>query len=152
MSADSHALLGATDRPAERLPPVTELAIATLALVVAGGVYMAAHIPGRVPLGPAVGLAAAALAVLVVNVAMLSRVSDFAWPTFTRVAGWTLLAYLVIAGMLEYVFVYDHTPGRVLALLSGMLAVFAVNVPLVLGFTVARYQTPASATHEAVGT
>lgn len=138
-------MLGATSADEAKLPPVTELAVTTLALVVAGGIYMAAHIPGHVPLGPAVGLAAAALAVLVANVAMLARTPEFAWGVFRRVAAWTLLAYVVIAGMLEYVFVFDHTPGRVLALLSAMLAIFAVNVPLVLGFTVARYQDPRAA-------
>ncbi|MDA8290172.1 MAG: hypothetical protein M0Z33_00585 [Actinomycetota bacterium] len=146
MSGEGAApLIGATEPRAQRLPPVTELAVATLVLVVTGGIYMAAHIPGRVPLAPAIGLAAAAAAVLVVNVALLSRVREFAWEAFRRVGAWTLLAYVVIAGMLEYVFVYDHTPGRVLALLSAMLVVFAFNVPLVVAFTVARYQEPARA-------
>jgi hypothetical protein len=46
----------------------------------------------------------------------------------------------VIAGMLEYVFVYDHTRGTQLLILSLMLAVFAVDIPLLLGFSVARFQ------------
>lgn len=55
------------------------------------------------------------------------------------VAGRALAAYLVIAGMLEFVFVLDHTPGRLLVLLTLMLLVFAIDVPLLLGFSVARY-------------
>ena len=51
---------------------------------------------------------------------------------FLRVLGWALLAYGVIAGILEYVFVYDHTPGRELALFSAMLVLFALDVPLML--------------------
>ena len=35
----------------EKLPPVTGLGITSLALVVAGGVYIAAHLPHQVPLG-----------------------------------------------------------------------------------------------------
>jgi hypothetical protein len=123
-----------------RLPPVTELAVVTLVLVVSGGIYLASYIPRHVPLGPAVGLLVAAAGVLAVNVTMLSRVASFAWDKFFLVAKWALVAYIVIAGMLEYVFAYDHTPGGVLTVLTLMLVVFAVNVPLVLGFTVARYQ------------
>ena len=78
--------------------------------------------------------------VLLVNVVLLSRIKAFAWDTFFRVFGWALLAYVVIAGILEFVFVYDHTPGRQLALFSAMLAMFAIDVPILLAFSVARYQ------------
>ena len=40
----------------------------------------------------------------------------------------------------EYVFVKDGTRGGVLAILTCSLVVFAVHVPLLIGFTVARYQ------------
>ena len=39
------------------------------------------------------------------------RLRDFAWERFLQVAGWALLAYAVIAGMIEYAFVYDKTRG-----------------------------------------
>jgi hypothetical protein len=55
---------------------------------------------------------------------------------------WTLVAYVVIAGMLEYVFVVDGTRGGSLLVVSASLLVFAVDVPLILAFSVARYQTP----------
>jgi peptidoglycan/LPS O-acetylase OafA/YrhL len=126
--------------PARPLPPVQPIAVATLVLVVIGGIYLAAHIPQPTPLGPAIGLLVAASTLLVSNLVLLARVREFAWDRFRLVAGWTLLVYLVVAGMLEYVFVYDHTPGGVLAVLTLMLAVFAVNVPLTIAFTVARYQ------------
>jgi hypothetical protein len=71
---------------------------------------------------------------------VLARVRDFAWRTFFVVGGWALAAYLVIAGMLEFVFVLDHTQGGLLIVLTLMLAVYAVNVPLLLAFSVARYQ------------
>ena len=44
--------------------------------------------------------------------------------------------------MLEYVFIYDHTRGSQLLILTGMLLVFAANIPLLLGFSVARFQEP----------
>ena len=127
-----------------KLPPVTGLAIAALILVIAGGIYLAAHLPRPAPLGPpAAALVLAVLALLTAG-ALLARVPDFAWHTFFVVAGWTLAAYLVIAGMLAFVFVLDGTPGRLLVLLTLMLAVFAIDVPLLLAFSVARY-APAAA-------
>jgi hypothetical protein len=123
-----------------RLPPVTALAVTALTLVLAGGIYLAAHLPGPAPLAlPVAALAASALA-LIAAAAVLARVRDFAWHTFFAVGGWTLAAYVVIAGMLEFVFILDHTPGSLLAVFSLMLAVFAIDVPLLLAFSVARYQ------------
>jgi hypothetical protein len=123
-----------------RLPPIQQIAVAVLALVVIGGIYTAAHLPRHVPQGPTIVLLCAAAALLAVNGVLLSRIEGFAWRTFRLVAGWVLLAYLVIAGMLEYVFVYDHTRGTQLLILTLMLVVFAVNIPLLIGFSVARFQ------------
>ena len=64
----------------------------------------------------------------------------FAWAAFFRVLGWALLAYFVIAGILEFVFVFDHTPSHQLALFSVLLFLFATDVPLILAFSVARWQ------------
>jgi hypothetical protein len=125
-----------------KLPPITELAVATLVLIVSGGIYLASNIPGKVSLAPAIALLAAGAALLLVNVAMLSRVSPFAWRRFAAVFRWVLLAYVVVAGMLEYVFVYDHVRGSTLVVLSGMLLVFALDVPLVIAFTTARFTDP----------
>jgi hypothetical protein len=122
------------------LPPISEVAVVVIALVVTGGIYLAAYLPRRAPLGPAFGLLAAAAALLAWNVVSLSRLKSFAWGTFVLVGRWALLAYLVIAGMLEYVFVLDHTRGSILVVLTLMLAIFAVNIPLLLAFSVARYQ------------
>jgi hypothetical protein len=131
---------GAPDELERSLPPVTELAVAALALIVVGGIYIAAHLPNHVPLGVAIGLLAGAGALLAIAVAALSRVRHFAWDKFFLVASRTLLAYVVIAGMLEYVFVLDHTRGAQLVVLTLMLLVFALDIPLLLGFSVARYQ------------
>ncbi len=122
------------------LPPVARLATLTLALVVSGGIYMASNYSHSSTLIPAVVLAVAGAVVLVVNVLLLSRVRPFAWDVFYQVFGWALLAYLVIAGILEFVFIFDHTPNKQLTLFSAMLLLFAVNVPLLLAFSVARYQ------------
>jgi hypothetical protein len=122
------------------LPPVARLATVTLGLIVIGGIYMAAQIGRSVTLVPPLVLAVVAALLLLVNLVLLTRIREFAWDPFRRVFGWALLAYLTIAGILEFVFVYDHTPGRQLALFSAMLLLFAVDVPVILAFSVARYQ------------
>jgi hypothetical protein len=126
----------------QRLPPVTELGMASLALIVAGGIYLSAHIPQHVPLGPAVVLLAASAAILVINVGLLVRVKGFAWTRFFAVARWALLAYFVTAGMIEYVFLQNHVSGGTLLVLTLSLVVYAVHVPTLIGFTVARYDVP----------
>jgi hypothetical protein len=125
-----------------RLPPVSELAIGTIALVVIGGVYMASHLPKHFSLAFPIADAAVAGAVLLTNVVLLSRIRPFAWRVFFLVGRWALAAYAVISGMLVYVFARDHTPAGPMTVLAVMLAIFAVNIPMLFAFTVARYQQP----------
>lgn len=125
-----------------RLPPVTALGMLSLALVLVGGIYLSAHLPEHVPLGPAIALLAASAAVLLGNVLALSRVKGFAWGSLFEVAKWALLAYTIIAAMIEYVFLRNDTSGGPLVVLTLSLIVFALNVPLLIGFTVARYAQP----------
>lgn len=123
-----------------KVPPVTALWMASIALIAGGVSYLAAYLPKHAPLGPAVGLLAAAAAVLAAGVVLLARMPDFAWRRFWPVWAWTLLAYVVIAGMIEYAFVYDQTRGSVLAVMTLMLCVFTLAPPFLVGFTVARFQ------------
>jgi hypothetical protein len=123
-----------------KLPPVTELGVVSMALIVAAGISIASRLPGHVSLGLPVALLAASALLMVANLVTLSRAPGFNWAAFFDVARWALLAYCVIAGMLEYVFVKDGTRGGVLVVLSLSLLVFAVHVPLLIGFTVARFQ------------
>jgi hypothetical protein len=137
--SDAHATAGA-DLVGRKLPPVAEIAVLSMALVIAGGIFMAAHLPAHPPLGLAEVLLVLAAVVLAANVVLVARLRDFAWASFFLVAKWSLLAYLVIAGMLEYIFVFDGTRGQILVVMTCMLAIFAVNVPMLLAFSVARYQ------------
>lgn len=130
----------------KRLPPITEVAIGALALVVVGGIYLASYLPRHAPLALPTGLLIAAAALVGTNMVLLARLPAFAWSTFFLVGRWALLAYCVIAGMLEYVFVYDRTRGGLLALLTGMLVLFALDVPTIIAFTVARFQAVESPT------
>jgi hypothetical protein len=124
----------------QRHPPVTSLAVASMILVVVGGIYVAAYLPNTPSLALPAALLIASAVLLAANVAALSRIRTFAWNRFFQVGGWALLAYVVTAGMLELVFVLDGTPGPVLALLTCMLVIYAVDIPLLLAYSVARYQ------------
>lgn len=124
------------------LPPITQLTVASMILVIIGGIYLAGHLPTIPPLAPAVATLAAAAVILLVDVIVLSRIPAFAWHTFFLVARWALLAYAVIAGLLAYVFISDGTRGSVLVVLVLSLLVYAVDVPLILAFSVARHQRP----------
>lgn len=126
-----------------RLPPVAELAVVSMALIVAGGIYLVAHLPQRAPLGPAVGLLAAAAVLLVASAGLVASLRPFARRVFFQVAGWVLVAYVVIGGLLEFTFIFDGTRGALLVVLTLSLLVFALDIPILLGFSVARYQDPA---------
>jgi hypothetical protein len=125
-----------------RLPPVTQIGMLALALVVAGGIYLSAHLPNQVSLTPAIVLLAASALLLAGNLAALARVQDFPWRRFGEIARWALLAYVAVAGMIEYSFVRNNLRGGALVVLTLSLVVFAVHVPTLIGFTVARYYRP----------
>ena len=122
-------------------PPIVPLTAASMAAIIAGGVYIAGHLPPSVPLAPAVVLLILSLILVGAAAFMLLGLEQFSWPTFLTVGRWALLAYIVIAGMLEYIFVVDGVRGSTLLLTTLMLAVYAVDIPLILAFSVARYQT-----------
>ena len=125
-----------------RLPPVTQLGMLSLALIVAAVIYLSAHLPEHVSLGPAIALLAASAAVLIGNVTALWRTKGFAWRRFVEVGRWALLAYSIIAGLIEYVFLRNNTSGGPLVVLTLSLLVFALTVPVLIAFTVARYDDP----------
>jgi hypothetical protein len=122
------------------LPPVTELGVVSMALIVAGGISIAAKLPGEVPLTLPILFLAASSLVMAANVIALARTPGFNWEAFFGVAKWALVAYAVIAGMLEFVFLHNGTSGGVLVVLTLSLVVYAIHVPLLIGFTVARYE------------
>ena len=123
----------------QKYPPVTQVAMFSLALIVAGGIYLSANLPAHVSLGPAVILLALSALLMAYNLLSLTRVQGFAWDRFFAVAKWSLLAYVVIAGMIEFVFVHNHVRGGTLVVLTLSLLIFAIHVPALMGFTVARY-------------
>jgi hypothetical protein len=131
-------------QPHERsLPPIIPVGCVALLCAVGGVIYLAASIPGHPSLIPAICLLAASAVIVGGNVVALSRLDGFAWWMFWKVWVWAMLGYAVIAGMLMYIFIYDGVPAGQLTLLLLTLAVFAVNIPLMLAFSVARFQPSA---------
>ena len=125
-----------------KLPPVAELAVLTIALTVVGGIYMASHLPKHFSLVVPVVLVAVCAAIVAVNAALLAGVKPFAWRTFFLVGKWALAAYAVISGMLVYTFARDGTPAGPMTVLALFLLIWAIDIPLLLAFSVARYAEP----------
>lgn len=123
----------------QKYPPVTQIGMASLALITAGGIYLSANLPEHVSLGPAIVLLALSAALMAFNLLSLTRVKEFAWDRFFAVAKWSLLSYVVIGGLIEFVFVHNHVSGSTLVVLTLSIIIFAIHVPTLIGFTVARY-------------
>jgi uncharacterized membrane protein YhaH (DUF805 family) len=126
----------------KKFPPITEIGIASMALAFSGGIYLASNIGQDVSLVPTSVLLALGAVLMVVDIALVARLRDFAWDSFWLVAKWTAVAYTVIIGMLEYIFVYNDTPGDQLVLMTLTLVVFWINVVLLLSYGVAKFQRP----------
>jgi hypothetical protein len=124
-----------------KVPPFTEVGMFSLALVVIGGIYLSSHIPQHVPLGLPTALLIASALLVVGNLVALSRVPGFAWPRFFQVGKWALAAYLFTAALIEYAFLRNHLKGGALVILTLSLLVYAIQVPAMIAFTVARYET-----------
>jgi hypothetical protein len=138
--AATHAHAGPAPDPIRPMPPVTEIGAVAMACIASAVVVTAAYLPKKAPMAVPIALGCAAGVLIVACFALLSRVEGFAWWRFRQVAGYAFLAYAVIGGMIEYAFVYDHTRGTQLVILTLMLALFMLNVPVLIAFTVARYQ------------
>jgi hypothetical protein len=121
--------------------PIAQLATVSLVLVIAGGIVMVSAMPNEPSLAVPAALLALSAVILAVNVVLLLTLRDFAWHTFSTVGRWTLLAYAVSGGMIEFTFLHNHVSGTPLLLLTLMLLMFVINVPLIISFTVARYET-----------
>lgn len=126
------------DGAGQGLPPVTAIAMSSLALIVAGGIYLASHLPNEVPLAPAVILLVLSAGLLLANMLALARADGFDWGRFIDVGRWALLAYAISAGLIEYAFLRNGLSGGPLVVLTLSIVIYAVHVPVLIAFTVAR--------------
>ncbi len=137
-SAGDGAAPPAGDGAGQGLPPVTAIAMSSLALIVAGGIYLASHLPNEVPLAPAVILLVLSAGLLLANMLALARADGFDWGRFIDVGRWALLAYAISAGLIEYAFLRNGLSGGPLVVLTLSIVIYAVHVPVLIAFTVAR--------------
>ncbi len=106
--------------------------------------FLAAYLPRKAPLGPPIGLLIASGVLTIAGAALLRGKPGFAWGVFRSVARWIVLVTLIFAAMAEYVFAYDKTTGAPLVIMTIVLLLAAINVPVAVGFSVARHERPAA--------
>lgn len=131
--------MSAIDLDGRSMPPVGWCSAVALLLVISGGVLFASYAPRPAPLALVELLLIAAALSLGVAMVMLARVRDFAWCTFRRVFAWALLAYVIVAGMIEFAILRDGVTGAHLGVVTLMLVIFAASVPLNIAYTTARF-------------
>jgi hypothetical protein len=120
--------------------PIRLFAIGSLVCAIVSAGILAAYAPRPAPLGPSEGFLVASGVLLLACVAGLLRRRSFAWSRFFTVAKFVVLMTVVISAMLEYVFVFDGMRGGSLAIMSTVLAITAIVIPILWGFSVARHE------------
>ena len=123
--------------PIAKAGPSALAATAALTCAVLGGIYMAATIGAHSSLLPAVIISVAAYLFMTVSLVGLILDKHYSRPSFVKYVRGALLAYLLEAGILEFIFAYDQVPSKVFAILSALLVIFATSVPVIIGHTVA---------------
>jgi hypothetical protein len=121
--------------------PIRLFAMGSLVCAMLSAGIMAAYVPRPAPLGWSTGFLVASAVLLVAAVVGMLRRRNFAWSRFFSVAKYVVLMTVVISAMLEYVFVYDGMRGNPLVIMSVVLAITAIDVPILWGFAVARHET-----------
>lgn len=121
------------------MPPIGWLSTLALGCVIVGGILIASAAPHPAHLLAPTALLVSAWVLMAVALTLLARITAFSWTTFARIFRWALLAYVIMAGMIEFAFVHGHTRGTTLWEVTLMLVIFALSVPTNIAFTTARY-------------
>ena len=120
--------------------PIRFFAIGALICAMLSAGIMAAYVTQPAPLGWPAGFLVASGLLLLATVVSLVRRRNFAWGRFFIVAKFVVVMTLAIASMLEYVFVFDGTRGTSLVIGTIVLAIAAIDIPILWGFSVARHE------------
>ena len=120
--------------------PIRLFAIGSLVCAILSAGILAAYAPRPAPLGPSEGFLIGSVVLLLATVAGLVLRRNFAWSRFFAVAKYVVLMTVVISAMLEYIFVFDGMRGGALAIMSIVLAITAIDIPILWGFSVARHE------------
>ena len=120
--------------------PIVAASIAAIAFAFLAIGVIAAYLPKSVPLAwPETFLVISAI-LTVVAVVLLSRRQSFAWPLFFEVVRWVCILPLIFAATAIFIFLADGTSGVTLGIMIAVLLLAAINIPLVIGFSVARHE------------
>jgi hypothetical protein len=119
---------------------VVSCTISSLVCAFLGVGVIAAYLPGAPPLAWPIGFLVASGVLLLAALAFLARHRPFAWPLFFAVARWVALVTLIFSAMAVYIFVSDGTSGLTLAIMTIVLVLAAIDVPILIGFSVARHE------------
>ena len=120
--------------------PIRLFAIGSIVCAMLSAGIMAAYVTQPAPLGWSTGFLVASALLLLATVVSLVRRRNFAWRRFFIVAKFVVVMTLAIASMLEYVFVFDGTRGTSLVIGTIVLAIAAIDIPILWGFSVARHE------------
>jgi hypothetical protein len=132
-----------TQEPYEGDPthsPIRLFAMGSLLFALLSAGTMAAYVVQPPPLGWSTGFLVASALLLFATAVGLVRRRGFAWRRFFLVAKYVVLMTLVITAMLEYVFVFDGMRGNPLIVMTVVLAITAIDIPILWGFSVARHE------------
>ena len=125
----------------QNFPPINQLCLVSLAFIIVDGIYIAAHLPNLPPMPIVTSLLVLGGAFALFAAIWLSQAKNLAWDKFFKVFRWVILEYVVEAGMLEYIFIYDHVRGHMLVIVTLALILFAIDIPIIMSFTAARFQS-----------
>jgi hypothetical protein len=121
------------------MPPPSVFAVVVLMLVLGAIGTLASYLPGPAPLDVTLPLIEVALVAFAVAVWRLFLTRTYAWATFFAVARPAFWASATGAGIVELTFRHDDTTGWSFAILSTGLVLIALDLPLLLGYSVARH-------------
>ncbi len=120
--------------------PVAICTIASLVCAFLGIGVMAAYLPDEPPLSWPAAFLTASVLLLAAAALFLQRRPRFAWRLFWSVARWVFVGTLIFSATAVFVFVYDGTRGPTLAIMAAVLVLTAIDIPLLIAFSVARHE------------
>lgn len=131
-----------------RSPIVTASISSIIFAFLAAGV-IASYLPQSAPLHWPVAFLIVSAVLWLAAVMLLFRLRRFAWQLFFSVLRWVSILPLTFAATAIFVFVTDGTSGITLAIMVAVLLLAALNIPIVIAFSVARHERVSDSTQSA---
>ncbi len=135
MSAEAGPYLGDRSRS-----PIVAASVSSIVFAFLSVGFIASYLPRKAPMVWPVAFLVVSAVLWIVAVLMLTRLRTFAWPLFFKVLRWVSILPAIFAALAIFVFVSDGTGGSTLLVMVAVLILAAANIPLVIGFSVARHE------------